>query len=159
MDACLSGPLGIGWLPGPFLKIKFKSLTISNTSAPVRVTGFLRGSSLPLKCLSFFLKGCLDRRKWWLYGYTFFLHLSRYILSVWSKQCVHALYPLFDYPKMLLRAGQSLMVMKSNARSQIPLVCTRARQVYLIRPAAVKVHQLMALGTHQCCCWVALDLG
>src|SRR3954468_9634557 len=35
---------------------------------------------------------------------------------VLSKQCVHALYPLFDCPEMLLRAGQSLMVTKSNAR-------------------------------------------
>jgi hypothetical protein len=40
---------------------------------------------LPLKCLPFFFKGCLGGRKWWLYGYTFFLHLSRYIFSVSSK--------------------------------------------------------------------------
>jgi hypothetical protein len=71
---------------------------------------------LPLKCLPFFFKGCLGGRKQWLYGYTFFLHLSRYILSVWSKQCVHALYLLFDCPEMLLRAGQWLMVTKSNAQ-------------------------------------------
>src|SRR5680860_216039 len=42
--------------------------------------------------------------------------LPKYILSVLSKQCVHALYPLFDCPEMLLRAGQSLMVTNSNAR-------------------------------------------
>ena len=80
------------------------------------VSGFARVSALPAKCLPFFLKGCLGGRKRRLYGYTFFLHLSRYILFVWSKQCVHALYPLFVCPKMLLRAGQSLMVTKSNAR-------------------------------------------
>ena len=38
-----------------------------------------------------------------------------YILSVSSKQCVHAWYPLFVCPKRLLRAGQSLMVTNSNA--------------------------------------------
>src|ERR1041385_33650 len=48
--------------------------------------------------------------------YTFLLQLGKYILSVSSKQCVHALYPLFVCPKRLLRAGQSLMVTNSNAR-------------------------------------------
>src|SRR5215218_6588251 len=41
---------------------------------------------------------------------------SKYLLSVSSKQCVHALYPLFVCPEMLLRAGQSLMVTNNNAR-------------------------------------------
>src|SRR3989337_3163731 len=44
------------------------------------------------------------------------LHLSKYILSVSSKQCVHALYSLFVCPERLLRAGQSLMVTNNNAR-------------------------------------------
>src|SRR5664279_275590 len=116
MGACPSASFGTGCLPGPFPKITFKSLTIPNTSAPVRWTGFGRVSASPLKCLPFFLKGCLCGRKRRLYGYTFFLHLSRYILSVSSKQCVHALYPLFVCPEMLLRAGQSLMVTNNNAR-------------------------------------------
>ena len=109
------GSFGIDWLPEPFPKITFKSLTIPNTSAPVRWTGFGRVSASPLKCLPSFLQGCLCGRKWW-YGYTFFLQLSRYILSVSSKQRMHALYPLFVCPEMLLRAGQSLMVTNSNAR-------------------------------------------
>ena len=46
--------------------------------------------------------------------YTFLF--PKCILSVLSKQCVHALYPLFVYPERLLRAGQSLMVTNSNAR-------------------------------------------
>ena len=41
--------------------------------------------------------------------------LSKYILPVSSKQCVHARYPLFVCPERLLRAGQSLMVTNSNA--------------------------------------------
>src|SRR3954469_20099743 len=47
--------------------------------------------------------------------YTFFLQLSRYILSVSAKQCVHAWYPLFVCPERLLRADQLLMVTNSNA--------------------------------------------
>ena len=43
--------------------------------------------------------------------------LPKYIQSVLSKQCVHALYPLFDCHEMLLRADQSLMVTNSNACS------------------------------------------
>src|SRR3954470_754860 len=60
------------------------------------------------------LRTCLSCPR--LPRYTTFLHLSKYIPLVLSKQCVHALYPLVDCPEMLLRAGQSLMVMKSNAR-------------------------------------------
>src|SRR3954467_9655764 len=48
--------------------------------------------------------------------YTFLLQLGKYIFSVSSKQCVHALYPLFVCPERLLRAGQSLMVTNNNAR-------------------------------------------
>src|ERR1044072_4087178 len=47
--------------------------------------------------------------------YTFFLQLSRYILSVSAKQCVHVWYSLFVCPERLLREGQSLMVTKSKA--------------------------------------------
>src|SRR4051812_2453957 len=57
--------------------------------------------------------------------YTFFLLLSRYILSVSSKQCVHALYPLFVCPKRLLRANQSLMVTNIKAcRSNSYFLCS-----------------------------------
>ena len=38
------------------------------------------------------------------------------MLSVSSKQWVHARYPLFVCPKRLLNAGQSLMVTNNNAR-------------------------------------------
>src|SRR3954468_18332244 len=48
--------------------------------------------------------------------YTFLLQLGKYILLVSSKQCMHALYPLFVCPERLLRAGQSLMVTNSNDR-------------------------------------------
>ena len=48
--------------------------------------------------------------------YAHFLQRVNHILSVSSKQCVHALYPLFDCPDRLLRAGQSLMVMNNNVR-------------------------------------------
>src|SRR4051812_47110418 len=72
--------------------------------------------AIPLKCLPFFLKGCLAKRNRRCSLYTFFLQCSKYILAVSSKQCVHALYPLFDCPERLLRAGQSLIVTKSNAR-------------------------------------------
>src|SRR3954467_6657246 len=48
--------------------------------------------------------------------YTFLLQLGKYILSVSSRQCVHALYPLFVCLERLLRAGQSLMVTNNNAR-------------------------------------------
>src|SRR4051812_17205046 len=57
--------------------------------------------------------------------YTFFLQLSRYILSVSAKQCVHAWYPLFVCPERLLRARQSLMVTKSKAcRSNSSFLCS-----------------------------------
>ena len=45
---------------------------------------------------------------------TTFLQWVNHILSVSSKQCVHALYPLFECPDKLLRAGQSLIVTNSN---------------------------------------------
>ena len=48
--------------------------------------------------------------------YTTFLQWVNHILLVSSKQCVHALYPLFECPDKLLRAGQSLIVTNSNAR-------------------------------------------
>src|SRR3954464_12345768 len=57
--------------------------------------------------------------------YTFFLQLSRYILLVSAKQCVHAWYPLFVCPKRLLRASQSLMVTNSKAcRSNSSYLCS-----------------------------------
>jgi hypothetical protein len=69
-----------------------------------------------LKCLPFFLKVCCFERNRRCPGCTFFLQLSKYILLVLYKQCVHAMYPLFVCPEMLLRAGQSLIVTNSNTR-------------------------------------------
>ena len=139
--------------PGPFPNITCKSLTISSMWSRVRRAGFFRWSASPLKCFPFF-------RHWWLVGrnrrcpiYTFFQHLSRYILSVSAKQCVHAWYPLFVCPERLLRAGQSLMVTNSNAcRSNSFCLPTH---VHLFHSTAIRVLQLMALGTHQCRCRVA----
>ena len=116
MGACPASSFGTDRLPGPFPKITSRSLTIPNTSSPVRRTGFLRGSARRLKCLPFFLTGCRFGRNRRYPRYTTFLHLSKYTLSVLSKQCVHALYPLFVCPKRLLRAGQSLMVTNNNPR-------------------------------------------
>src|SRR3954471_13878603 len=125
MGACPASSFGTDRLPGPFPKITSRSLTIPNTSSPVRRTGFLRGSARRLKCLPFFLTGCRFGRNRRYPRYATFLHLSKYTLSVSSKQCVHALYPLFVCPEMLLRAGQSLMVTKSNAlRSNSCSVCS-----------------------------------
>src|SRR3954471_8377862 len=57
--------------------------------------------------------------------YTFFPLLSRYILSVSAKQCVHAWYPLFVCLERLLRAGQSLMVTNNKAcRSNSSCLCS-----------------------------------
>ena len=82
---------------------------------PVRLWGFFRWSGLPLKYFPFFLT-------WWFKGrnrqwprYMTFRHLFKYILSRSSKQCVHALYPLFVWPKRLLKAGQSLIVTNNIA--------------------------------------------
>jgi hypothetical protein len=72
---------------------------------------------------------------------------------------MHCMYPLFVYPKRLLRAGQSLMVTNNNDRRSIPLVCTHPTYVHLHSVTTVEVLQLMALGTHQCRCRVALGLG
>src|SRR4051812_39055289 len=48
-----------------------------------------------------------------------------YILSVSAKQCVHLWYPLFVYPKRLLRACQSWMVTNGNAcRSNSCCLCS-----------------------------------
>jgi hypothetical protein len=66
--------------------------------------------------LPFFLTECMVIRNQQCPKYTIFLHFSKYIPSVLSKQCMHALYPLFVCPERLLRVGQPLMVMKSNAR-------------------------------------------
>ena len=48
--------------------------------------------------------------------YTIFLQRVNHILLVSSKQCVQALYSLFDCTDRLLRAGQSLMVTNNIAR-------------------------------------------
>ena len=58
----------------------------------------------------------IARKKSTIFRYTIFLHFSKCVPLVLSKQCVHALYPLFDCPEMLLSAGQSLMVTNNNAR-------------------------------------------
>jgi hypothetical protein len=116
MGACPLASFGTERLPGPFPKITFKSLTISNISSPVWRLGLPRTYASPLKCLPFFFNWCLGERNRWCPKYTTFLLLSKYILSISPKQCVHALYPLFVCPERLLRAGQSLMVTNSNAR-------------------------------------------
>jgi hypothetical protein len=66
--------------------------------------------------LPFFLTGRLVVRNRRCPKYTTFLYFSKYVPSVLSKRCVHTLYPLFVCPERLLRAGQLLMVTKSNAR-------------------------------------------
>ena len=107
--------LGIGWLPGPFPNTTSRSLTISKTLLPVRCIGFVQWSACPLKCLPFLRTWCLTgRNRRWPMS-THFLQWVNHILSVSSKQCVHALYPLFDCPDRLL-ADQSLMVTNNNAR-------------------------------------------
>ena len=105
-----------GWLPDPFLKITSRSFTMLKTSLPLRCIDFVRWSAWPLKCLPFFRTGCLmgRNRRWPMY--TIFLQWVNHILSVSSKQSVHALYLLFECPDKLLRACQSLIVTNSNAR-------------------------------------------
>jgi hypothetical protein len=116
MGACPLASFGTDRLPGPFPKITFKSLTISNISSPVWCLGLPRTSVSPLKCLHFFLKLCLGERNQRCPRYTTFLLLSKYILSISPKLCVYALYPLFVCLERLLRSCQSLMVMNNNAR-------------------------------------------
>jgi hypothetical protein len=70
---------------------------------------------LPLKCLPLFLRAWFDGRNQRWSMYTTFWHFFKNIPSMSWKQCVHALYPLFDYPERLLRAGQSLIIMNNNA--------------------------------------------
>ena len=56
---------------------------------------------------------------------TTFRHFFKNIPLMSSKQCVHALYPLFDCPERLLRAGQSLIVTNNNAhRSKCSYLCS-----------------------------------
>jgi hypothetical protein len=125
MGVCMLASFEIDWLLGPFPKITYKSLTIPNTTSPIQWIGFLRWSAFPLKCLPFFLKGCLIERNRWCPGYTFILYLSKYILSVSPKQCVHALSPWYVCLERLLRAGQSLMVTNNNAhRSNSSRFCS-----------------------------------
>jgi hypothetical protein len=91
-------------------------LTILNTSSPLRLSGFVRCFALPLKFLSLFLRAWFNgrNRRWPMY--MTFWHFFKNILSMSSKQCVLALYPLFDYLERLLRAGQTLIIMNNNAR-------------------------------------------
>jgi hypothetical protein len=55
MGVCPLAAFGTGCLPGPFPKITFKSLTISNTSSPVWRLVLPQNSASPLKCLPFSL--------------------------------------------------------------------------------------------------------
>src|SRR5664279_4229 len=104
MGTCPALSFGTDCPPGPFPKITFKSLTISYITSPVGRVGFVRLSASPLKCLPpLFLTGCCCERNRRCPKYTFLF--PKCILSVSPKQCVHALYPLFDCPEMLLRAG------------------------------------------------------
>jgi hypothetical protein len=158
MGACPSASCRTDCSPGPFPKFTYKSLTISNTSRLVCSLGFGWWSGLPLKCLPFFLKVCCFERNRRCPGYIFFLQLSKYTLSFSSKQCVHAMYPLFVYPKMLLRANHWWW-QTATLVGQIPLVSAHPTHVHQVCSTTIKVHQLMALGTHQCCFRVALGLG
>ena len=71
-------------------------------------------------CLAFemlaFLSTLMVGRKKSTMAHVHILHAASQIciLSVSSKQCVHAWYPLFVCPERLLRASQSLMVTNSN---------------------------------------------
>ena len=116
MGAWPLASFGTGWLPCPFPKTTFTSLTISSTSSPVRLRGLVRWSAFPLKCLPFFLTGWFAGRNRQWPRYTTFRHFFKNTPLISPKQCVHALYPLFDCPKRLLRAGQSLLVTNNIAR-------------------------------------------
>jgi hypothetical protein len=116
MGACPLASFRTGWLPGPFPTITCTSLTILNTSSPLWFSGFVWWSVLPLKCLPLFLRAWFNRRNQRWPMYTTFRYFFKNITSRSSKQCAHALYPVFDYPKRLLRANQSLIVTNNNAR-------------------------------------------
>ena len=99
-----------------FPNTTFTSLTILSTSSLVWLLGLVWWSALPFKCLSFFLRGWfIGRNRRWT-RYMTFQHCFNNIPLMSLKQCMHALYPLFDCPKRLLRAGQSLIVTNNNAR-------------------------------------------
>ena len=159
MGACPLASLGTDSLPCPFPNTTFTSLTIASTSSPVRLWGFFRWSGLPLKCFPFFLT-------WWFKGrnrrwprYTTFRHLFKYILSRSSKQCVHALYPLFVWPEDYLKQANHWLLRITLLIGQSVLVCTHPKHVHLICSIKLEVFQLMASDRHQCCCQVASDLG
>src|ERR1044072_7996839 len=77
--------------------------------------GLLSMICLAFQMLAFLTTLMVGRKKSTMPHDTFFLQLSRYILSVSAKQCVHVWYPLFVCPERLLRAGQSLMVTNNMA--------------------------------------------
>ena len=93
-----------------------------STSTVARLRPVIRLTFEMLAFLSYGMPSWKNRR---CPRYTFFLQLAKYILSVSSKQCMHARYPLFVCPERLLRAGQSLMVTNSNAfRSNSSPMCS-----------------------------------
>jgi len=81
----------------------------------IMVCRFSTMAGAPLKCIPSFLNSWLAGRNRWWPIYTTFLQCFKYMLSMSSKQWVHAWYPLFVYPERLLSAGQSLIVMNNNA--------------------------------------------
>ena len=76
---------------------------------------------LPFKMLAYLSYGVICRKKSTMAKVhdlsTFFKNTP--LIS--PKQCVHALYPLFDCPERLLRAGQSLIVTKQQC-SQVKVL-------------------------------------
>ena len=51
----------------------------------------------------------------WIHNY-YIISQTHTTLNHYIIKCVHVLYPLFDCPERLLRAGQSLIVTNNNAR-------------------------------------------
>ena len=71
---------------------------------------------LTFKMLAFLSQGVIQWKKSMMAHVHDLSIFFKNILSMSSKQCVHALYPLFDCPERLLRASESLIVMNNNAR-------------------------------------------
>ena len=71
---------------------------------------------LPFKMLAFLSYGWFAGRNRRWPRYMTFRYFFKNIPLMSLKRCVHALYPLFDCPERLLRAGQSLIVTNNNAR-------------------------------------------
>jgi hypothetical protein len=116
MGVSLLASFRASWLLGPFPKTTSTSLTILNISLPLWLSSFVRRSALPWKCLPLFPRVWFNGRNWWWPMFMNFQYFFKNIPSMSWKQCMHALYPLFDCSERLLRVDQSLIVMNNNAR-------------------------------------------